>query len=283
MKHFTLGYICNERGVGKDEEIFTELAKQKNIELIMFNTAKEIDEKELEEKAQRCDLIFNNCGDEFVYEIIKTFEAIGKKVIEPSKIYYFTEDKWISYILFSQNKIPTPETSLLSTNLNIAKKDLKLFNHWPVVLKRVWGCRGEYVEKADNMEQAEAIIKRFWEKGDEKLPIIAQEFIKSSSYRVTVIGDEIVQTAIKDSKGWKCTGVYEKKVEKFNIDPELEKIIKKVMRTVKIKVCGIDFLKKEDKWLVLEVNSVPAYDFFEDERKMLIGKILDYLKTQVRK
>jgi len=37
------------------------------------------------------------------------------------------------------------------------------------------------------------------EKRRGKLPIIAQEFIKSPSYRVTVIGNKIVQTTLKQT------------------------------------------------------------------------------------
>ena len=50
---------------------------------------------------------------------------------------------------------------------------------------------GEYVGKAKGMGEAEELIKKFWKKGAEKLPIIAQEFVKSPSYRVTVIGNRI--------------------------------------------------------------------------------------------
>ena len=281
-KRLTLGYIYGEKTMGKDEKLFISLCKKRKINLIMINIDKKIDENELEEKAKKCDIIFNNSADEFAYEIIKTLEELGKKVIDSSKTYYYTEDKWIFYLKCKENNIPTPETILLSENINIARKNLKDFNHWPVVLKRVWGTMGEYVEKADNILKAEYVIKKFWEKGNEKLPVIAQELIHSPSYRVTAIGKEIVQTALKESKGWKCTGVYEKEFEKFKIDKELEKIIKKVIPVVGINVCGIDLLKKEGKWVVLEVNSTPAFDFFENEREMLIGKVLNFLKKQVK-
>ena len=138
--------------------------------------------------------------------------------------------------------------------MNLAKKNLKNFNHWPVVLKRVWGTRGEYVEKAENLEEAEQVIKKFWEKGNEKMPVIAQEMIHSPSYRVTTVGNEVIQTALKKNKGWKCTGVYGKEFKKFDIDKKLEKMIKKIVKVMDIKVCGIDLLKKDGKWLVLEVN-----------------------------
>jgi RimK family alpha-L-glutamate ligase len=241
-----------------------------------------LDEGQIEEAIKRCDIVYNNSAEEFSLEIAKTIESLGKKVIEKPEVFYGTEDKWLFFVKCRKHNIPTPRTILLSENLNIAKRELEEFGNWPVVLKRVSGTMGEYVDRADNLKEAEGIIKKFWKKGSEKLPIIAQEFILSSSYRVTVIGGKIVQTAIKKNKGWKATGVYAKKIGKFKIDKELKKIIDKVVKMSKINICGIDLLKKDGKWLVLEVNSEPAFDFFENGREKLIGEVLDFLKTQIR-
>ncbi len=112
---------------------------------------------------------------------------------------------------------------------------------------------------------------------------IAQEFIKSPSYRVMTIGDEIVQTAIKENKGWEATGVYANHFKKFEVDKELKKIIEKIIKVFGIKICGVDFLKKGNNWLVLEINSQPGLDFFPAERKELISKILDFIKKEVKK
>ena len=278
MKKFVLGYIFSERKMGNEEKIFIKLCKKKNIELVMFNILKKIDEFELEEKAKKCDLIFNNSAEEFAYEIVKTLEVLGKKVIEPSKTYYYAEDKWIFYLKCKEHKIPVPETILLSENIILAKKELKEFAKWPVILKRVEGTWGEFVEKADNLKEAEKIIKKFWGKADERLPIIAQEFIRSPSYRVTLIGNKIVQTALKESKNWKATGNHQKKFKKFKVDKELEKMINKIVNLVGVKICGIDFMKKNGKNLLIEINTTPGFDFFLEEREMLISKVLDFLK-----
>jgi glutathione synthase/RimK-type ligase-like ATP-grasp enzyme len=180
-------------------------------------------------------------------------------------------------------KIPTPKTTLLSENLNEARKDLKKFNSWPVILKRIDGCQGDYVARAENINEAEKIIKKFWEKGTERLPIIAQEFIKSKSYRVTVINGKIVQTATKDNYGWKSTGVYQKTHHKFKVDSNLRRIVNKIIRATRIHICGIDFLKKDHHWLVIEANAVPAFDFFPSEREKLIAKVLDLLISECEK
>ncbi|MEK6895368.1 MAG: ATP-grasp domain-containing protein, partial [Nanoarchaeota archaeon] len=152
------------------------------------------------------------------------------------------------------------------------------FNKWPIVLKRIEGTQGNFVEKAEDLKQAEGIMKKFWGKTEERSPIIAQEFISSPSYRVTLIGDKIVQTALKENKGWKSTGVYQKKFKKFAINKKLKNIIEKVKTLSGIKICGIDFLEKDGAPLLLEVNTTPGFDFFENEREGLIEQVIDFLK-----
>jgi ribosomal protein S6--L-glutamate ligase len=282
MKSKVIGYIFCERNLGKDEKFFLKEAKKRNINLIMFNLLKKMNQKDIERKAKKCKIIFNNSAEEFAPEFSKTLEELGKKVVDSSKAYYYTEDKWLFYLECKKHKILCPQTILLSENIHIAKEELKDFNHWPVILKRIYGTQGEFVDKANNLEQAEKIIEKFWKKGSERLPIIAQECIISPCYRVTVIGNEIVQTALKKHRGWKATGVYAKITKKFRISKKLRKLINQVTNVIDIKVCGIDLLKKNNKWYVLEVNSTPAFDFFEDERQMLIGKVLDLLEKEIK-
>ena len=281
MKKVTIGYILSGRGLGEDEIICLRLAKKNNIDLIMFNTAEELDEEELKERIKNCDIFYNSTAENFAIEFEKTIEELGKKVIDSSKAYYYTEDKWMLFLKCREHRIPTPNTILLLDDISTVRKELKKFNQWPVILKRVNGCMGEFVEKASNLAESEKIIKKFWKRGSERLPIIAQEFIKSPSYRVTIIGNKIIQTALKESKGWKSTGVYEKRFRRFKVDKELKKILKKLFKIININVCGIDFLKKDGKWMVLEVNSSPGFDFFESEREKLNAELLTFLKKQV--
>jgi RimK family alpha-L-glutamate ligase len=282
MKKISIGYIFNEINPKKEDSLFIELAKEKGIDLVLINTDKYLTEKDIEEKVKNCKIIFNNSTENISMEVIKTIEELGKRVIEPSEKFYYFEDKWMFFLKCFKHKIPTLSTILLSENMPIAKQELMHFNHWPVVLKRVEGNNGEYVDMAKNIKQAEKIIKRFWRKGAERLPIIAQEFVNSSSYRVTIVGNKIVQTAIKKGTGWKKTGNHSNHIEKFGVDRELKNIVKKTVNVFKISVCGIDFLKRDDDWLVLEINAEPGLDFFIHDRKRLVGEILDFLKKEAK-
>jgi glutathione synthase/RimK-type ligase-like ATP-grasp enzyme len=282
QKKLVIGYIFTAKKAGREERMFLRLAKKKNIEIVMINLFKRIEEEEFEKKIRKCDLVYNNTAEDFVIESLKTVEELGKKVIDTSQLYYYTEDKWMFYLKCREHKIPTLETILLSHNLNIARAELKEFGQWPVILKRVYGTMGEFVEKADNLSQAVDIIKKFQKMDCDKLPVIAQEFVQSFSYRVTIIDKKIVQTALKKSKNWKCTGVFGKTFDKFRVDSDLKKILNKVIRFVKINICGVDLLKKNGKWLVLEVNTNPALDFIEEKHEHLVDLVLTFLKKYHR-
>jgi RimK family alpha-L-glutamate ligase len=278
VKKKVIGIIYWGREPTKEINSFIEIAKKKDIKLIAINTLDKFNVNSFKRKVKKCDVIYCSVWDDFSIELVKTIEEWGKKVYESSDSYYCTEDKWMFYVKCKKHNIPTPDTILLSDNINNAKRELKEFGRWPVVLKRITGTMGEYVGKAKGIGEAELLIKKFWKKGSEKLPIIAQEFIKSPSYRVTVIGNKIIQTALKkNNAGWKATGVYAKKFEHFEVDRKLERIIKKVIKFLDIKICGIDMLKKDGKWLLLEVNAQPSLDFFEEEREKLTEATLNLL------
>jgi len=282
MEKTTIGYIYSTPELAEEDKSFLKSAKKKKINLVLFNLTEELSEDEIEKRAKKCDLIFNNTAGYLALELVKTLEELKKKVIEKSEVYYYTEDKWMFFLKCRENNIPTPKTILLSSNINSIKKELEEFNQWPVILKRVNGEQGEFVEKADNTAQAIKLIEDFWYKGKERLPIIAQEFIKSPSYRVTVIGNKIIQTALKDGHGWKSTAHYAEKVDSFKVDKKLENLVNKISKIVKINICGMDFMKQGDDWLVIEVNAEPSFEFFEDDMGRVVSDVLDFLKEQAR-
>ncbi|MBN2126896.1 MAG: ATP-grasp domain-containing protein [Candidatus Diapherotrites archaeon] len=278
MAKKVLGYIMSSTILGEDEKLFLKLAKEKNIDLVFFNLEKDTDKKDIKEKARRCDLVFNSVAEEFALEMAKTIECLGTKVIDSPKAYYYSEDKWMFYLNAKKHSVPVPETILLSENTNMALAELNKFNKWPVVLKRVEGCQGEFVARAANADEAKNIIYSFLEKENEAKPIIAQEFIKSHSYRVLTIGGKIIQCVKKKCHGWKAVGAWASSHRKFEPDVSLKKIVKKINGFSGINICGIDLVKKNNEWRVLEINSQPTFGFIEYDKKRLVGEALDFFK-----
>jgi len=179
-----------------------------------------------------------------------------------------------------KNDIPAPKTILLPTDLVSARQEIVNFNQFPVVLKRIEGCRGDFVDKADTPDEAVEVMKKFWGKGEDRFPIIAQEFVTSNSYRVLTIGGKIIQTALKKSPGWKATGCEAVSFTPFEVDKELEDIIKKLLAVTELELCGYDFARHLDKWVFIEANANPSFDFYRegDEMDQLAEKVLEHLK-----
>ena len=83
MRKITIGYLFNEPYLRKDEKIFLQVAKDKGLDLVMINTAKDLGEEQLEQQIKKCDIFFNNSAEDFAVEVVKTIEELGKRVIEP--------------------------------------------------------------------------------------------------------------------------------------------------------------------------------------------------------
>ncbi len=278
----TIGFITNHRLLTEEDERFLRLAKKVGVRLLIFNAADDFNLKRIESKAAKCAVIFNDEADYLSLELAKTLETLGGRVVEASQSFYYTEDKWLFYLKCLKNKIPVPATILLSTDFTSIKRELRGFNHFPVVLKRIEGFHGDFVDKADDVSEAVAVIRNFWEKGEKQFPILAQEFLDSSSYRVMTIGGEVAQTAIKKSDNWKATGGSAVRFWKFKVDRELRGILKKLGKMTDIAICGFDFAKKNGHWVVIEANAEPSFRFFDSEYDAVIEKTLRYLKSVAR-
>jgi glutathione synthase/RimK-type ligase-like ATP-grasp enzyme len=280
MRKCVLGYIHNEKVYNAEQKSFLKMAKKHNSEILFINIGEDLIENILEEKIKRCDILINRTDEILAIEVVKTAEALGKKVVDSSEAFYYKEDKWMLYLKCKEKKIPIPETILLPDALPGVKKELLEFNRWPVILKRIDCSEGKFVEKAENIDEALELIKKFWKKSYERLPIIAQEFIKSYSYRILLIDGKVVQTEIKKGTNWKLTGVYIKKFTRFKVDKELAVIAKKIAEQTKIKILGIDLIKRYGKWHVIDANSEPCFSDFKSELDEMVSKTIVFLKKE---
>jgi len=278
-----IGYIFYGLRLGKDEKAFLKAAKMHSVKLVIVNTFKKIDFKRLKRRFRNCKIIFNNSAEEKAMKVVKFLEKSKKRVIESSFSYYRDENKWGFCLKCMRKNIPVPKTIMLSKNIDDALNEINEFNKWPVILKRVQGCCGQFVDRAVNIEEAKKTIERFNKKSKNYLPIIAQEFIKSPSYRITMVDGKILQAIVKKKGFWKKTGVYTKDFEKFRVSKKLDKLAKKIYNACSIKICGIDLFKKNNSWIVLEINSQPSYDFLDSEHQMIIERVMRCLVKESNK
>ena len=279
-----LGVICTPRLNSTERNLFPLLKKKFN--LILFPIEKDIDYANLKKESKNIKLILNTANDMpntyDALEIAKTFEEMGKYVVDSTKSFYYKEDKWLFYQTCVKNHLPTPVTYYIPRNINISKTKLKnILEDSPVVFKGAFSDTGRAVKRALNYKEALKVIKELRKKIN-IMPIVAQKYIPHGkvSYRVTIVGNKIIQGVVKYGKTWKEGKLFWKneKYRLFKVDNYLKKICLKAARIFGLEWCGIDLLKdKSGNWYLAEINSCPSMDFVLKDIKRSNILLVNYL------
>jgi len=287
-KKYTIGYVYPESDKSLDDKVLVRLLK-KRFNIILFPLEKQVDQKQIEDQAKLCKLIFNNAVYEpFAWEAIelsKSFEEFGIKVINSSHSFYYQEDKWMFYLECLEHKIPTPLTYLITKKLNYNKEKIrKILVEGPIVIKAIFSDKGECVERAKTFDEFNYKLKKIINKNPIS-PVIAQKYIEhgNTSYKVVLIGNKVVQGVVIRGKSWEQTGCKRKeRYRTFRPDKKLKDICKKAPRAFGMKWCSLDFIKQNNDWYILEVNGCPSISVMNDMKK--IAKMLaNYLYQEAKK
>ena len=279
-----LGIICVEQDKKTDKKLFNSL--QEKFEIILFPIQKDIDFSEMKLKAKDISLVLNNAAYwPITYdslEIAKTFEGLGKKVIDSTNSLYYHEDKWMFYQTCLKHKLPTPTTYFIPFDILSSPGKLKeIISSGPLVFKSVLSELGKAVKLARNYKSSLKIIENL-HKSTEHMPMIAQKYIPHGkvSYRITMMGNKIIQGVIKYGKNWKEGKLFWKneKYRLFKPDRKLVSLCRKTAKAFGIDWCGIDLMKDSDgKWYLIEINSCPGMDFIVKDIDRMNKELANYL------
>ena len=259
---------------------------KKKFDLVLFPIHEDIEYNSLKKRSNNIKVVINTAGDmPNTYdslEIVKTFEGLGKHVIDSSKSFYYREDKWLFYQTCIKNHLPTPVTHYIPRNINMSRQKLRhILEDGPVVFKGAFSDTGRAVKRALNYNEAEKVIKELRKK-IYIMPIVAQRYIPHGkvSYRVTLAGNNIIQSVIKYGKTWKEGKLFWKneKYRLFKVDKKLESLCRKTAKVFGIEWCGIDLLKDEaENWYIIEINSCPSMDFVLKDMRRSNKELVKYL------
>ncbi|MFA6790791.1 MAG: RimK family alpha-L-glutamate ligase, partial [Parcubacteria group bacterium] len=217
--------------------------------------------------------------------IAKILNHKGIKIWPDSGAVNFA-DKFFTNSFFSEIGIPTPRTVLV--NSYHLDRIAEAVGGFPCVMKKNVSTVGKFVEIVNNEEEAKRFIKETFKKAQEnilpmnRIRFLLQEFIeesKGTDYRVLCIDGEVVG-AIKRSavEGFKSNVSLGGVASKFEVDEKLEKYAKKIMEKGNLFYAGIDFMKKGDDYLAIEVNTSAQFKGFEAATGINVaGKIIDEL------
>lgn len=280
-----IGYIYIANRITPEERALFDYAKRWRVKIIPINAVKCQSPLQLSRIAKKCRVAILNSAEPMAMEMAKVLEYYGTKILDSTNAFYYSENKWMFYVKCRRHKIPVPRTILIPYNIRNARKELKqLLKSGAIIIKGVDTSNGDFVERAKNIKQAMSLIKKI--RGKTHAPIIAQEYIKNCHkvYRVLIIGDKVVQSIIKRSKGWKCTGAYlYDYIPNFTPTPKLKKMCLKMTRFLNLPWCGIDVMRKNNQWVFIEANSSPGMEFLDDDMPKMYQELLKYVVKMDRK
>jgi glutathione synthase/RimK-type ligase-like ATP-grasp enzyme len=279
-----LGVICTPRGNQTEKHLFPILKKK--FELVLFPVQKDIEYAALKKQSADIHVMLNTAGDMpntyDALEMCKTFEGLGKRVIDSSKSFYYGEDKWMFYQQCVRHRLPTPMTYYIPRDIAASRAKLRqILAEGPVVFKGTFSDTGRAVKRALTYEDALRVIRSLHKKVG-IMPLIAQRFVDHGkvSYRVTLAGDKIIQSVVKAGKNWKEGKLFWKneKYRTFRPDKKLAALCKKTAKVFGLEWCGIDLMRDaKGKWYLIEVNSCPSMDFVLKDMKRANTALADYL------
>ena len=210
------------------------------------------------------------------------------KMIWPSSRAVQLSDKFHANAFFSTIKIPTPKTILLNT----LKKPkitalVEYVGGFPVVIKNCKGSMGATVGIAKSAQGVlDFVDSSFNKKGIvpfKKTSFILQEFIEESAgadYRVLCLDGEIlggIKRTAKDGD-FRANVSLGGDAEIIEVDPEMAEMARKIMKEGKIFYAGIDFIKSDQGYLALEINTSSQFKGFEKATGINVaGKIINAL------
>lgn len=263
----------------KDHRItrFREECDKRDIELKVINIYKAIvcNDRILDEDGRKLNIGKNSIVWALSnlttgHYIAKIFKQQGLKMWPNAEAVNFS-DKFFTNSFFSEIGIPTPKTILINSyHLDSLAKALGGF---PCIIKKNVSTVGKFVEIVNSSEEANQFIKDTFEKAQNNiLPLnrirfLLQEFVEESKgvdYRVLCLGGKIIGAMKREaSEGFKSNVSLGGKATQVPVDKKMKEYSMKIMKEGNLFYAGIDFMKKGDDYLAIEVNTSAQFKGFE--------------------
>jgi ribosomal protein S6--L-glutamate ligase len=216
--------------------------------------------------------------------VLRHLESMGVYTLNPSLAIARSRDKFRSLQLLARKGIPMPLTGFAQSPDNTDDL-IRMVGGAPLVIKLLEGTQGKGVILADSHQSAVSIINAFKEM---HANILVQEYIKESrgtDIRCFVVGDKVVAAIKRQAKeGEFRANVHQGgKALKVKLSPQERTIAIAAVKTMGLKVAGVDIVRSNHGPLVLEINSSPGLEGVEKTTQINIaGKIIHFLEKNAK-
>lgn len=186
--------------------------------------------------------------------VARILESQGIRVVNHSSVMAVCGNKLNTSIALAKAGIAQPKfrTAFTPEAAIEALEDLG----YPAVCKPVSGSWGRLLAKINDREAAEAIFEHKSMLGAIHNTFYIQEYIDKGDYdvRAFVVNGDPICAITRKSNHWITNTAKGGTASNLHLDDELKSILKSVQRTIGGDFLAVDLFKKEEKWLVNEVN-----------------------------
>lgn len=218
-------------------------------------------------------------------KVIRHFEKMGVKTLTPSDGLLNSRDKFRSLQLMTEHQIPMPNT-YFSNDLHDAEVVVNTKLQYPFVLKLIEGTQGLGVYLIKTEEQAKQFFDHY---SDSDTKVLLQEFIKESSgrdVRVIVAGRKVIAAMERIApKNEFRSNIHRGAVGHHTTLSDQEKQIAiRAIKSLGLKLGGVDLMRSNRGPLVLEVNSSPGLEGIEKATQIDVAEhIFKFIQTDKKR
>jgi len=184
--------------------------------------------------------------------IVNQLEAQGVRVFNRPPALLAAHDKLITARLLSAVGIPHPRTRRLHSATTLEGFSL------PIVAKPRFGSWGRDVELCGDRRALDDYIRRMQRKAWWRTGGVIQELVppRSSDLRIIVSADEVVGAAVRIAAPgeWRTNVALGARSTSTTPPADACELALAATRRLGIDLAGVDLLRDEDGWVVLEVN-----------------------------
>jgi len=227
---------------------------------------------------------------------LRIFEDNGVPVLNSSYATEITDSKIHSSKQLEAFNIPTPETLLFETSASLQNIDgiAKKLAPPPYVFKSDYSTQGSGIRFASSVEDIHQFAKELQGSKEEHQSFLVQKFIGKSEvpifhYRVFVVGDYVVPTAIKlTAQTVLCpsNSALGGNAEFIEISPSIKALALTATQATNLMVAGVDIMicpgESDDNALVIEVNDGPGTKTLDRHGEHVSDLVADYFVREMR-
>lgn len=216
--------------------------------------------------------------------VLSHFQEMGVPVLNNVNSILNSRDKFRCLQLLAAADIPIPVT-YFSNDLHHAEKLVERKLGYPFIIKLLEGTQGEGVHLIKNELEAHEIFNRY---GSSKKKILLQKFIAEFSgrdVRAFVVGDKVVAAMMRIA----AQGDFRSNIhrggrgEKIVLSEEEREMAIRAVKTLGLKVAGVDILRSKSGAMIIEVNSSPGLEGIETTTKIKIAEeIIHFIEENFR-